>query len=188
MRETVRRMGRTGVLGGILVFALLFNSIQAFSATAPAGQSVSLSWDASPSGDVTGFNVYYGAVSGAYTNMVNAGSVMSTTISGLVAGVTYYFAATAYDGLGMESDFSSEVSYLVPANLSVIQIRLASAGQFVVTVTGLVGRTYEIQATQDFWTWTVIGTVTVGVGGSLDFTDPNAAAFPQRFYRTRETP
>ncbi|MGA3269169.1 MAG: hypothetical protein ABSE16_20425 [Verrucomicrobiota bacterium] len=46
----------------------------------------------------------------------------------------------------------------------------------------------EIEATQDFMTWTIISTVTVGSGGSLDFTDTNAAGFPQRFYRTQQTP
>ena len=36
------------------------------------------------------------------------------TISGLVPGATYYFAATTYNAAGLESPFSSEVSYLVP--------------------------------------------------------------------------
>jgi len=36
--------------------------------------------------------------------------------------------------------------------------------------------------------WTVIGTVTVGAGGSLNFADTNAANFPQRFYRTQAIP
>jgi len=52
-------------------------------------------------------------------------------------------------------------------------------------VTGPVGHTYDIQATQDFVTWTVIGIVTMGASGTLNFTDTNAAAFSRRFYRTR---
>ena len=90
--------------------------------------------------------------------------------------------------MGQESAYSSEISYLVPAPVSALQIRSAPAGQFILTVSGLTGQTYEVQATQDFKTWTVIGTVTLGAGGSLDFTDTNAASFPQRFYRTQETP
>jgi hypothetical protein len=39
---------------------------------------------------------------------------------------------------------------------------------------------------QDSTVWTVIGSVTVGAGGLLDFTGTNAANFPQRFYRTQE--
>jgi hypothetical protein len=55
-------------------------------------------------------------------------------------------------------------------------------------VTGPINHTYDIQATQDFKTWKVIGTVMVGASGSLDFTDTNAASFSRRFYRTRELP
>ena len=52
-------------------------------------------------------------------------------------------------------------------------------------MTGPIGHTYDILATQDFITWTVIGTVTMGASGSLDFTVTNAASFSKRFYRTR---
>jgi hypothetical protein len=55
-------------------------------------------------------------------------------------------------------------------------------------VTGPIGRTHEILATSTFTAWTVIGTVTVGASGSLEFIDTNAAVFPRRFYRTREKP
>ena len=66
-----------------------------------------------------------------------------------------------------------------------MQIRSAPAGQLMLTVSGLTGHTYDIQATQDFMTWTVIGTVTVGDSGSLDFTDSDAANFPRAFTARR---
>jgi hypothetical protein len=66
-----------------------------------------------------------------------------------------------------------------------VQLRVTPTRQFILTVNGPIGHTYDIQATQDFKTWTVIGTVTVGASGSLDFTDTNAASFSRRFYRTR---
>jgi hypothetical protein len=52
-------------------------------------------------------------------------------------------------------------------------------------VTGQSDHTYGIEATQDFKTWIVIGTVTVGASGSVLFTDLNTANSPKRFYRTR---
>jgi hypothetical protein len=52
-------------------------------------------------------------------------------------------------------------------------------------VTGTVGHTYDILATQDFKAWTVIGTVTVGASGTINFTDTNAPSFSRRFYRTQ---
>jgi hypothetical protein len=66
-----------------------------------------------------------------------------------------------------------------------VQIRVAPNKQVVLTVTGQVGSTYNIQASPDLTTWTVIGTVVVPAGGSLDFTDTNAASFPKRSYRTQ---
>jgi len=186
-----RIMGFTRILGVIAFFGLLHNPGQTFGATAPAGQSVTLVWNANTDPNVTGCNVYYGVSSGNYTNMVNAGNVTNATISGLVAGVTYYFAATTYDSAGDQSGYSTEVTYMVPTTVTTtpaqVQISSAPAGQFILTVTGQTGQTYDVQATQDLKTWTVIGTVTVGAGGSLDFTDTNAANFPQRFYRTQQT-
>ncbi|MGO9587030.1 MAG: Ig-like domain-containing protein, partial [Limisphaerales bacterium] len=61
-----------------------------------------------------GYNVYYGGASGAYTNEICAGNATNVTVSGLVQGTTYYFAATTFSASGLESPFSSEASYLVP--------------------------------------------------------------------------
>ena len=66
-----------------------------------------------------------------------------------------------------------------------VQLRVTPARQFVLTVNGPIGHTYDIQATQDLKTWTVIGTVTMGTNGLSVFTDTNAASFSRRFYRTR---
>ena len=182
-------MDLTRFLGAILILTALNAPVQALGAVLPPGRSVTLAWDPSPDPSVVGFNMYYGVASRTYTNMVNPGNVTSVTISGLVEGTTYFFAATAYDTLGMESEFSNEASYTVPGTipgaLAKLQIRVAPSRQVVLTVTGEVGRTYAIQASPDFITWTVIGTVLVPAGGSLDFTDTNAAGFPKRFYRTQ---
>src|SRR5262245_58719956 len=82
--------------------------------TALAAQSVTLQWNPSTDPSVTGYNIYYGAASRTYTNKIDVGNTTNATISGLVEGVTYYFAATAYNILGAESDYSAEVSYTVP--------------------------------------------------------------------------
>ena len=167
------------VLGGILFFVLLHNPVL-------ATQSVAMAWNPSSGTNVMGYKVYYGVASRAYTSVIDVGNATNATISGLVEGVTYYFAATAYSILGLESQYSSEVSYTVPgATAARLQIRGAPAGQFVVTVAGQAGRAYQILATQDFKTWTAIGTATVPAGGSIDFTDTNAASFSRRFYRAQ---
>ena len=159
--------------------------LTALSTTVQAVQSVTLAWNQSTDPTVAGYNIYYGGASGTYTNESSAGSATNATISGLISGKTYYFAATAYNSLGLESGFSSEMSYVVPTTLPGVQLRVTPARQFVLTVTGPVGHTYNIQASPDLTAWTVIGSVTVPAGGSLDFTDANAASFPKRFYRTQ---
>jgi hypothetical protein len=181
-----RIMGLTRVLGGISVCALLLNPVQGLSVTLPGSYSATLAWNRSPDSNVIGYRVYYGPASGIYTNAIDVGNITTNTVPGLTGGVTCFFAVTAYNALGLESDFSNEISYR-PVDPGV-RIRITPARQVVLTVTSQIGHTYEILATQDLKTWTVIGTVTVGAGGSLDFTDTTAANFPKRFYRIRETP
>ncbi len=81
------------------------------------GGSAMLSWDAPqtytdgrPLGDALGgFKVYYGTSSRNYTHVVDVGKVTTYRVVGL-SPATYYFAVTAYDRSGNESDYSNEVS------------------------------------------------------------------------------
>ncbi len=107
----------TGVLGalkraghGIFLFMLVGTALRS-----QAVSSVTLAWDASTDPTVVGYNIYYGTASRTYTNLVNVTMTNAVTISGLVPAVTYYFAATAYTGSGLESEFSTEAFYAVPA-------------------------------------------------------------------------
>ena len=78
--------------------------------------SVTLALNSSTNPIVAGYNIYYGGASGTYTNKISVGNATNATISGLVQGTTYYFAATTYASSGVESPLSGEVSYLVPLN------------------------------------------------------------------------
>lgn len=82
---------------------------------APATNSVTLAWSPSPDSNVAGYNVYVGAASRSYTNKVDVGNVTNATVVGLSFEITNFFAATAYNILGVESDYSEEVSYF-PTN------------------------------------------------------------------------
>ena len=75
---------------------------------------VTLAWDPSPDASVVGYRIYYGVAMGSYTNSAAVGNGTNATLTGLTVGVTYYFAATAYDGTGLESVFSNETSYTPP--------------------------------------------------------------------------
>lgn len=74
------------------------------------GETVTLAWDASASGSVAGYRVYWGTNSRAYCCVTNAGLVLTQAVV-LPHSGRWFFAATAYDTNGLESDFSSEVSW-----------------------------------------------------------------------------
>jgi hypothetical protein len=76
--------------------------------------SVTLAWDPSPGTNIAGYRLYAGGVSRTYTNVLDLRMATNGTFSALASGSTYFFAATAYDTSGLESDYSSEVSYTVP--------------------------------------------------------------------------
>ncbi len=71
---------------------------------------VTLAWDANTDPDLAGYKLYYGNSSGSYQFSVDVGNVTSYTLSGLLEGQIYYFAATAYNVSQNESGFSNEVS------------------------------------------------------------------------------
>jgi hypothetical protein len=170
----------------ILLGALLLNSGMA-NDEYPAGMyHVDLAWNASPSPEVSHYRIHFGTTSGTYTEIIEVGNVTQAMVPGLENGVTYFFAVGAVSPTGEESELSNEVSYL--PGIHKTGLHTTATGEVVVTVRGLIGQSYEIEASEDLETWTLISTVTVGESGSLQFTDPQAADFPKRFYRTREAP
>jgi hypothetical protein len=178
LRRFSKITGLTKFLAGFMICTAFITSVQAQA-------NVTLAWSPSSDPIVAGFNIYYGGANGVYTNKTSVGMVTSFTVPNLVIGATYYFAETTYSAAGAESALSGEVAYTVPMPSAGVQLGVTPARQFVLTMTGPVGHSYDIQATRNFITWTVIGTVTVGSNGSFSFTDTNAARFMKRFYRTR---
>lgn len=188
MKETkqtvaIRKTKLGAVLGAIVACVLLQNPISAL-AVLPSSGTASLAWDSSPSSGVTGYRVYIGSASGNYTSSVVAGNATTTTISGLTPGVTYFFAVKAFDASGVESAFSNEISF-APGSAT-LQLSVAANGQAILTVNGLAGHTYNIEATQDLRTWSTLGSVTAGSGGTATYTDTTAPDVLKRFYRTRD--
>ena len=80
----------------------------------PAAQSVTLSWTASPSNNVVGYNVYRGTTSGGpFANIasVSAASIGYTDIT-VVGGTTYYYVVTTV-GLGNAQGVNSNEAVAV---------------------------------------------------------------------------
>jgi hypothetical protein len=113
---------------------------------ATSGAPILLVWSASNDPTVTGYNIYYGSASRSYTNAISAGSLTSATVSNLLAGSTYYFAATSYTLAGLESDFSAEASYTVPTSPILAAATIGGSSRNL-TIKALLGNTYQVQYT-----------------------------------------
>src|SRR5688572_15165517 len=101
--ETSTWHSRATGLRWVALVCLSFMSVQA-----QALQTVTLAWDANSETNLAGYKLYYGTASRVYTSVLNVGNVTSASVSNLVANTNYHFAVTAYNDLGVESDFSSE--------------------------------------------------------------------------------
>lgn len=91
----------------LLCFLLLYSGI---SLAQEVNGKAAFSWKANTEADLAGYKMYYGEASKVYSNVIDVNNVIEYTVGGLEIGKTYFFAVTAYDMVGNESGFSSEVS------------------------------------------------------------------------------
>lgn len=148
--------------------------------------SVTLAWNASPSSTIAGYHLYYGGASQAYTNTIDAGASTLLTVSNLAPQATYFFAVTSYDVLGLESAFSSEISYTVPGS-AILQLSGSVASGLQLTGSAPVGYQYQVLRTADLKSWTAVGTITVGSSGTFQFTDVPSTNANAQCYRLLQT-
>jgi hypothetical protein len=91
-----------------------------------------LAWDPSPDPTVVETILYWGTNSRSYfaSNSYPAG-VTNAAISNLVVNAVYYFAATAVNQYGVESEYSNEVRLLnkIKSKARVRMMRLHNGGQ-----------------------------------------------------------
>ncbi len=86
------------------------------SATAPIQHSVDLSWIASSSSNLAGYNVYRAGVSGGPYAAVASANSGTTFVDGSVqSGQIYYYVVTAVDNNGVESVYSNQVQAVIPS-------------------------------------------------------------------------
>ena len=85
----------------------------------PAMGAATLTWaapstnvDGTPLTSLAGYKVYYGSTPDSFAS-VDVGYTSTYQVVGLAKGQTYYFAVTAYDSNGNESDLSTIVSKVV---------------------------------------------------------------------------
>lgn len=90
---------------------------------------VTLTWDEVVSPNLEGYKVYSGSQSREYGAPATIGKV-TTHVATFIPGQTIYFAVTAFDIEGIESDYSNEVSTHVklqaPTGLKALLQKLVS--------------------------------------------------------------
>ena len=106
------RQRRFQLVKGLFLLPLAFCLLHSSAAAA----DVTLAWDASPSTNVVGYKIYWGTDSTNYTNSLTVSNVLTATVTNLQSGITYYFAATAFDSESYESDYSNEVNWFIANN------------------------------------------------------------------------
>lgn len=100
---------RATTLGLVLLSFLIFPALV-------AAHTVGLSWDASTSQDVVGYNVYRGPSSnGPYTKInTTLDQLTSYSDSTVQGGQTYFYVTTAVDSMGNESEYSNQTQAVIP--------------------------------------------------------------------------
>ena len=95
--------------------------------------SVRLAWenpstnvDGTQLTDLAGVKIYYGTTSSNYTQTIDvpggqAGATGTVLVTNLALSTRFYFAATAYNTAGYESDYSTELVWTSPRKPAKVQ-------------------------------------------------------------------
>jgi len=75
---------------------------------------IQIFWNPNPESDIAGYNVYVGTSYQGKYQWIGSTTGTSYTDRGALNGTTYYYAVTAYDFAGNESDLSRDVAYDIP--------------------------------------------------------------------------
>jgi hypothetical protein len=150
-----------------------------FASPVKASTTVNVMWNAIANTNIAGYKLYYGTVSQQYTNAIVAGNVTNTSISGILPGTTYYFAATSYNAAGWESAYSLEIAYTVPAVTALLVSITPALGGVNLAINGKAALPYVILASTDLVNWVALATN----AAPFIFTDTNSSSYPRRFYQ-----
>ncbi|MEO5822524.1 MAG: IPT/TIG domain-containing protein [Vicinamibacteraceae bacterium] len=92
--------------------AIAFAGLAALASTTTLSAQT-LTWNANTESTLAGYRIQYGTVAGSPSTTLDVGRITSRQMTGLQAGVTYYFRVVAYNTTGQTSAPSLQVSYTV---------------------------------------------------------------------------
>ena len=146
---------------------------------------VTLAWD--PSGpEVAGYRVHYGlnsrAGSSVYASVIDVGPQTSFSVPNLAVGTTYFFAVTAYNSLGVESDFSDEIAYTPPLRIAAAAVDESGATLSWQSQSGMIFRVLAASTLANP-VWVDVSGPILAVGPTTSWTHLRAESTMTMFYR-----
>jgi hypothetical protein len=156
-----------------------------------SAQAITLTWDPSTSSNIAGYIVYSGTNTSSYNTSNFVGNVTTNVPSGLLEGLTYFFAVTAKDTLGLESDFSNEISVTIPVSLGqpVMATNQLVSGKVKLTWGSTASSTFRVYYKTNLTdgAWLPLTSNLTAVGPITSWTDPSPPQGASRFYRVFKT-
>ena len=170
---------------GLLALALC---IFCGSTLAQQSTPVTLAWDPNPESDLKEYRLHIGIASRNYQVSIPVGLVTTFTVTDLPAGVTTYFALTAINHDGLESDYSEEVLFAPkpPGDGQLTFIQRAT--DFQVTLNGTPATTYTIQTSSNLRDWTVVTTQLSDPSGVISVSGTRWQQGRAQFFRAVKFP
>jgi hypothetical protein len=161
-------IGKVLVMGSL---ALLTQFTQVEAAAVHASPCT-LAWDQCQDPAISGYALYYGIMSSATTNRLDAGITNMVTLKNLFAGSNYFFYVVGYNSSRMESSPSSMI-YYTPKALSALNLtKLAdgTASLHFLAATGAVCRV-EYTPTLNPPQWQTLNSATAYANGNITLSD-----------------
>lgn len=169
------------------LLALAICAFPANSLHAQASTSVTLAWDPNPESDLKEYRLHVGSSSRDYDIIIPVGLVTSFKVVDLPAGSHYYFALTAVNDSGSESEQSDEVVFVPPpagGRLSLLQ----ATSDFQITLNGTPQSEYSIEASSNLRDWATIDTKISDASGVVSITMDRSQQGHAQFFRAVKLP
>ncbi len=174
-------------MAGTLTITAVVNNPPSVSITNPvagakflAPANITLTASASETGgSITNVQFFSGA-----TSLGNvAAAPFNFAVNNLGAG-NYSFTAKAFDALGATTN-SAAVNIFVQTNATITSSASLTGGSFRLTLNGIAGQTYAIEASSNLLNWSALFT-NVAPANVFIVTDTTSTNVLKRFYRTRQ--
>lgn len=111
-----------------------------------------LVWNANTEPDISGYRRYQGTNPRTYSQWEYLGNTTTNKIPDLTHGQIWYFAVTALNFSGLESDFSNEVAYeFPPPEPPVLSVSACTEDSITLAFDTEAGALYTVQSISDLF-------------------------------------